>query len=112
MGWARVRLIPAASGVWEPSLWAIQRVYLGAEYKGPHEEELSDLKPREWVVAVSLFVLAITCPMNQYLNDKILQPGALAWIPGADQVNLSFLTFLVIFAVALIYMRALRTKQH
>jgi len=42
-----------------------------------------------------VFVLAITCPMNQYFNEKILQPGALAWIPGADQVNLSFLTFLV-----------------
>ena len=42
-----------------------------------------------------VFVLAITCPLNQLLNTKILQPGALAWIPGAGEVNLSFLTFLV-----------------
>ena len=42
-----------------------------------------------------IFVLAITCPINQYLNDTVLKAGALAWIPGADEVNLSFLTFLV-----------------
>jgi NADH-quinone oxidoreductase subunit M len=40
-------------------LWAIQRVYLGAEYKGPHEEALSELKLREWLVALPLFVFAI-----------------------------------------------------
>lgn len=40
-------------------LWAIQRVYLGAEYKGPHEEELCELKPREWSIAVPLFLFAI-----------------------------------------------------
>jgi len=40
-------------------LWAIQRVYLGAEYKGPHEEALVPINLREGVVAVTLFVLAI-----------------------------------------------------
>jgi NADH-quinone oxidoreductase subunit M len=40
-------------------LWAIQRVYLGAEYKGPHADHLYDMKLREWLVAVPLFVLAI-----------------------------------------------------
>ena len=40
-------------------LWAIQRVYLGAEYKGPHEEALVPIKLREIVVAVPLVILAI-----------------------------------------------------
>ena len=40
-------------------------------------------------------VLAVTCPLNQYLNTHILQEGALSWLPGGDKVNLSFLTFLV-----------------
>jgi len=40
-------------------LWAIQRVYLGAEYKGPHGDHLHDMKLREWLVAVPLFVFAI-----------------------------------------------------
>jgi NADH-quinone oxidoreductase subunit M len=40
-------------------LWAIQRVYLGAEYRGPHEEGLSPITLRELCVAVPLFVLAI-----------------------------------------------------
>jgi len=40
-------------------LWAIQRVYLGAEYKGPHEEALMPIKVREMCVAVPLFVMAI-----------------------------------------------------
>jgi NADH-quinone oxidoreductase subunit M len=40
-------------------LWALQRVYLGAEYKGPHAEALVPMKAREWAVALPLFVLAI-----------------------------------------------------
>ena len=40
-------------------LWAIQRVYLGAEYKGPHAEALTPITPREWSIAVPLCILAI-----------------------------------------------------
>jgi Na+-transporting NADH:ubiquinone oxidoreductase subunit E len=40
-------------------------------------------------------VLAITCPLNQYLNTHVLEEGALSWLPGGEGVNLSFLTFLV-----------------
>ncbi|MEX2027096.1 MAG: proton-conducting transporter membrane subunit, partial [Pirellulaceae bacterium] len=47
-------------------LWAIQRVYLGAEYKGPHEEELTEIKPRELGVAIPLFVLAIVMGVFPY----------------------------------------------
>jgi NADH-quinone oxidoreductase subunit M len=40
-------------------LWTIQRVYLGAEYRGPHAEALTPISLRELCVAVPLFVLAI-----------------------------------------------------
>ncbi len=40
-------------------LWALQRVYLGPEYKGPHEENLTPSNLRENVIAGVLFVFAI-----------------------------------------------------
>jgi len=40
-------------------LWAIQRVYLGAEYKGPHAEALTPITGRELSVAIPLVFLAI-----------------------------------------------------
>ena len=40
-------------------LWAIQRVYLGAEYKGPHGDHLSPMTPRELSIAAPLVFLAI-----------------------------------------------------
>jgi len=40
-------------------LWAVQRVYLGAEYKGPHEEALVPIKPREFAIGGTLFALAL-----------------------------------------------------
>jgi NADH-quinone oxidoreductase subunit M len=39
-------------------LWAIQRVYLGPEYKGPHGEALTPMNARELFVAVTLAVFA------------------------------------------------------
>jgi NADH-quinone oxidoreductase subunit M len=40
-------------------LWAIQRVYLGAEYKGPHGDHLTPITPRELAIATPLVLLAI-----------------------------------------------------
>ena len=40
-------------------LWAIQRVYLGAEYKGPHGENLTPISMRELCIAVPLMILAV-----------------------------------------------------
>jgi NADH-quinone oxidoreductase subunit M len=40
-------------------LWAIQRVYLGAEYKGPHGEALTPITFREFSIAAPLLALAI-----------------------------------------------------
>jgi Na+-transporting NADH:ubiquinone oxidoreductase subunit E len=43
-----------------------------------------------------VFVLAITCPLNQWLYTHILEEGALAWLPGGASVDLSFLSYLVL----------------
>lgn len=40
-------------------LWAVQRVYLGAEYRGPHEEAITPSNLRENSIAAVLFALAI-----------------------------------------------------
>jgi NADH-quinone oxidoreductase subunit M len=40
-------------------LWAVQRVYLGPEYKGPHEEALVPSNRRENLIAGTLVVFAI-----------------------------------------------------
>ncbi|MFK7896085.1 MAG: NADH:ubiquinone reductase (Na(+)-transporting) subunit E [Myxococcota bacterium] len=40
-----------------------------------------------------IFVLGITCPLNQMLNSALLKPGALAWA-GVPDIDLSFLSFL------------------
>lgn len=42
-----------------------------------------------------VFVLAVTTPLNQFINESILKDGALAWA-GLPQVNLSFLSFLAL----------------
>ena len=43
-----------------------------------------------------VFVLGITTPLNQILTKAFLEEGALAWIPGGETVNLSFLSYLVL----------------
>ncbi len=42
-----------------------------------------------------IFVLAVTCPLNQFLNDVFLEEGSLSWL-GLSGVDLSFLTFLML----------------
>jgi NADH-quinone oxidoreductase subunit M len=54
--------IIAASGVILTAgyiLWAMQRVYLGPEYKGPHSEDITPINAREVSVAGALLALAI-----------------------------------------------------
>jgi Na+-transporting NADH:ubiquinone oxidoreductase subunit E len=41
------------------------------------------------------FVLTVTTPLNQFLNDHLLKEGSLAWM-GFEDVDLSFLTFLTL----------------
>jgi len=42
-----------------------------------------------------IFVLGITCPLNQILNEGLLKEGSLAWV-GLPNVDLGFLQFLVL----------------
>jgi Na+-transporting NADH:ubiquinone oxidoreductase subunit E len=42
-----------------------------------------------------VFVLAVTCPLNQLLTKLLLEEGALSWL-GLGDVNLSFLSFLTL----------------
>ncbi|MEZ6133222.1 MAG: NADH-quinone oxidoreductase subunit M [Planctomycetaceae bacterium] len=54
--------IVAASGVILTAgyiLWAMQRVYLGAEYTGPHSEDITPINGREATVGVVLLAFAI-----------------------------------------------------
>ncbi len=41
-----------------------------------------------------IIVLGITVPLNYLINESLLRPGALAWLPVEEVVDLSFLTFL------------------
>ena len=43
-----------------------------------------------------VFVLALTCPLNQFLYTSLLEEGALWWLPGGESVDLSFLSYLVL----------------
>ena len=56
-------------------LWAIQRVYLGAEYKGPHPEALTPITPRELAIAVPLLAFAIYFGVNPNALLKYMQPS-------------------------------------
>ena len=40
-------------------LWTIQRVYLGSEYNGPHEEDITPINAREAFVGFVLLGMAI-----------------------------------------------------
>ena len=54
--------ILAASGVILTAgyiLWAVQRVYLGAEYKGPHKEAITPINDREKAIGFILLALCI-----------------------------------------------------
>jgi NADH-quinone oxidoreductase subunit M len=54
--------ILAASGVILTAgyiLWAIQRVYLGAEYRGPHREAITPISEREAAIGATILALCI-----------------------------------------------------
>ena len=56
-------------------LWAIQRVYLGAEYMGPHGEALVPITMRELFVAVPLMVFAIVFGVYPNCLLRYMQPS-------------------------------------
>jgi NADH-quinone oxidoreductase subunit M len=56
-------------------LWAIQRVYLGAEYRGPHGDALTPITMRELVIAVPLVVFAIILGVYPQSVFNYMQPS-------------------------------------
>ncbi len=56
-------------------LWAIQRVYLGAEYKGPHGEALVPITMRELLIATPLLVMAIVFGVYPNSLLRYMQPS-------------------------------------
>ncbi len=56
-------------------LWAIQRVYLGPEYKGPHGEALTPITSRELAIGVPLVVFAIVLGVYPNAVLKYMQPS-------------------------------------
>jgi NADH-quinone oxidoreductase subunit M len=56
-------------------LWAIQRVYLGAEYKGPHGEALVPITAREFSIAAPLLAMAIVLGVYPRLLLDYMQPS-------------------------------------
>ncbi len=56
-------------------LWAIQRVYLGAEYKGPHGEALTPITMRELSIGVPLLALAIFFGVYPTAMLNYMQPS-------------------------------------
>ena len=55
-------------------LWTLQRVYLGAEYKGPHPEALSPATPRELAIAIPLVVFAIALGVYPRMLFDMMTP--------------------------------------
>ena len=56
-------------------LWTIQRVYLGAEYKGPHGEALTPMTMRELLIGVPLLVFAIVFGVYPNSVFRYMQPS-------------------------------------
>jgi NADH-quinone oxidoreductase subunit M len=56
-------------------LWALQRVYLGAEYKGPHPEALTPMTLREFLIAAPLLALAIFFGVYPQALLNYMQPS-------------------------------------
>ena len=56
-------------------LWAIQRVYLGAEYKGPHGDHLTPITPRELAIATPLVFFAILFGVAPQILFNYLTPS-------------------------------------
>ena len=75
---SKVLAIIAASGVILTAgyiLWTLQRVFLGAEYKGPHEEALIPMLGREKIVAGVLLVSAIILGVFPNLVFQYMVPS-------------------------------------
>jgi len=80
--------IIAASGVILTAgyiLWALQRVYLGAEYTGPHSEDITPINGREASVAVILLAIAIGLGVYPAVVFDIMEESTSALVDSMQQ---------------------------
>jgi NADH-quinone oxidoreductase subunit M len=56
-------------------LWTIQRVYLGAEYKGPHGEAITPITPREVAIVAPLCVLCVLLGVYPQAVFNYMEPS-------------------------------------
>jgi NADH-quinone oxidoreductase subunit M len=68
-------------------LWALQRVYLGAEYKGPHEEALTPITSRELWIAAPLLALAILFGVYPRALLDYMQPSVNAQVEALAKLS-------------------------
>lgn len=80
-----VLAIVAASGVIITAgyiLWTLQRVYLGAEYKGPHAEEITPMNAREATIAITLLVMAVVLGVYPNLMFDVMNGSMAELVDG------------------------------
>lgn len=80
-----VLAIVAASGVIITAgyiLWTLQRVYLGAEYKGPHAEDITPLNAREATIAITLLVMAVVLGVYPNLMFDVMNGSMAELVDG------------------------------
>jgi len=73
--YSKALAIVAASGVILTAgyiLWTLQRVYLGAEYKGPHGEDITPSNGRENTVAIVLLITAVVLGCFPFLIFDVM----------------------------------------
>jgi NADH-quinone oxidoreductase subunit M len=83
-----VLAIVAASGVIITAgyiLWTLQRVYLGAEYKGPHAEEITPMNAREATIAITLLVMAVVLGVYPNLMFEVMDGSMAALVDGMSE---------------------------
>jgi len=56
-------------------LWALQRVYLGPEYKGPNAEDITPINSRELFVAGTLLVFAVILGVYPSFMFDVMEPS-------------------------------------
>ncbi len=56
-------------------LWTIQRVYLGPEYKGPHEEDIVPMNGREKAIGFTFLAFAIILGVYPDLMFNLINPS-------------------------------------
>ena len=76
--YSKLLAIISASGVILTAgyiLWAMQRVYLGPEYKGPHAEDITPINSRELFVAGTLLLFAIILGVYPSFMFDVMEPS-------------------------------------